>query len=323
MNAGIDIGGANIKFCTSDGTCINTIFPLWKNKDALSPLLHQIILTKKIETLAVTITGELCDCFENKREGVLHLLNSLPKNSFKTLVWTTHQKFIPLDIALKSPLDCAASNWLALATFIASIHPKLFGISLDIGSTTTDITSIEDGVPKPLGITDLERLRSKELVYTGMKRTPLCSFMGSHYAQEYFATIADAHLLADNLKEDPTDFDTADGRAFTKINSIRRIAKMHCADPDEISNSIMMKSVHIALQTQAKWITSAIKNRLKIKNHEPSWISISGSGETLAKNIVESYPWKANPVVHSFGTSFGNENSSAACAFSLLKLIGK
>ncbi len=321
MIAGIDIGGANIKFCTSDGSCTNTIFPLWKNKDALTLMLHQIILSKKIETLAVTITGELCDCFENKREGVLFLLNSLPRNSFKTFVWTIREKFIPLHIALESPLECAASNWLALATFIAKLYPKHFGISLDIGSTTTDVTWIENGVLKPTGITDPERLQSKGLIYTGMKRTPLGTFLGSNYAQEYFATIADAHLLVDNLQEDEMDFDTADCRSFTKLNAIRRIAKMHCADPDEVSNSKIMKTVRLALQNQAKWINSAIK--IKVQKVEPNWVYISGSGEALAKKIVDSYPWKYKPDIFSFSDSFGSENSSAACAFSLLQLIGK
>ncbi len=30
--AGIDIGGANIKYCQSDDYTLNSVFPLWKKK---------------------------------------------------------------------------------------------------------------------------------------------------------------------------------------------------------------------------------------------------------------------------------------------------
>lgn len=320
--AGIDIGGANIKFCQSDGYTQSTVFPLWKKRLALPAILKKIISTKAINILAVTMTGELCDCFESKIEGVKYILNSIPKKQFTPLVWTTNQNFIPLANAIQNPTICASSNWLGLASYIAKQQPKNFGLSIDIGSTTTDITSIEEGSPTPHGITDTERLNSGSLIYTGMKRTPLASLLGSQFAHEYFATIADAHLLANNLPEDPKDTDTADGRSFTKTNSARRIAKMLCADQSEIQMSKILSTSQLAIKTQIKWITSALKKHLQRKGKEPKWVSVSGSGESLAKMVIEGFIWKTKPVIHSFSKTFGKENSSAACAYSIMELAG-
>ncbi len=142
------------------------------------------------------------------------------------------------------------------------------------------------------------------------------------YEQEFFATIADAHLLLNNLKEDEEDTETADGRSFTKTNSARRIAKMLCADKNEVPMSRVIKTSELAIKTQIKWITIALKKHLQRKDKEPKWISISGSGEALGKMIVESFKWKTKPKIQSFSNAFGIENSSAACAYSIMKLAG-
>lgn len=321
--AGIDIGGANIKYCQTNGHTVNTTFPLWKKKSALPAILKKILTTNKIHTLAITMTGELCDCFKSKSEGVKFILNSIPKNKFINKVWTSNQNFISLTQAMQEPTICAASNWLGLANFIATQQTKDFGLSIDIGSTTTDITSIDQGTPMPIGSTDNQRLKSGELIYTGMKRTPLASLLGAKFAQEYFATIADAHLIANNLEENKKDIDTADGRSFIKTNSARRIAKMLCADQNEISASRITETSQLAIKNQIKWIMNALKKHLKRINKEPNWISISGSGESLGTMIVNTFEWKTKPVVHSFASALGAEISNAACAYSIMKLAEK
>ncbi len=322
FTAGIDIGGANIKYCHSDGNTLSLGFPLWKKKAALPAILEKILSTKKIDTLAITMTGELCDCFKTKTEGVRYILNSIPKKQFRPLVWTTNKNFISLTNAIQNPTSCAASNWLGLASFIAKQHPATFGLSIDIGSTTTDITSINHGNPILNGTTDTQRLKSGSLIYTGMRRTPLASLLGCKYAHEYFATIADAHLLANNLKEDQEDTETADGRSFTKTNSARRIAKMLCGDQNEIPMSQLIKTSNLAIKNQTKWITNALKKHLNRNGNEPKWVSISGSGESFGKTIIESFPWRKKPSISLFSKVYGIENSIAACAYSIMKLTG-
>src|SRR5256885_9284124 len=58
---------------------------------------------------------------------------------------------------------------------------------LDTGSTTTDIIPMINGVPVPVGRTDPHRLGTGELVYTGVRRTPVCAVLGSEGTPEVFA----------------------------------------------------------------------------------------------------------------------------------------
>ncbi len=68
---GLDIGGANLKAATADKRAISVPFPLWKQPDKLPAALAELVAKfPDVEELAVTMTGELCDCFETKRDGV-------------------------------------------------------------------------------------------------------------------------------------------------------------------------------------------------------------------------------------------------------------
>src|SRR5262249_23680680 len=104
---------------------------------------------------------------------------------------------------------------------------------LDLGSTTCDIIPILDGQPRPMGQTDPIRLKSGELVYWGVRRTPLCAIFGLAKAAEWFATTADAYIVLGDLPEEPDRTDTADGRPLTKRFAQARIARMECDDGAE------------------------------------------------------------------------------------------
>src|SRR5207302_4679388 len=100
----------------------------------------------------------------------------------------------------------------------------------DIGSTTTDLVPLRDGKPIPSGRSDPERLRHRELVYTGIRRTPVCALLGSGGAAEWFATTLDVYLILGELAEHRGDCDTADGRPATRDGAHARLARMLCAD---------------------------------------------------------------------------------------------
>src|SRR5207249_6259169 len=89
-----------------------------------------------------------------------------------------------------------------------------------------DIIPLRADRPIALGSTDPERLRSGELVYMGVRRTPICALLGSAVAAELFATTLDAYLVLDLLGEEPGNCDTADGRAATKSAAHARLARM-------------------------------------------------------------------------------------------------
>ena len=54
-------------------------FALWKQPDKLPAALAELVAQfPDADELAVTMTGELCDCFETKREGVNAIINAVP-----------------------------------------------------------------------------------------------------------------------------------------------------------------------------------------------------------------------------------------------------
>src|SRR5437870_3936121 len=74
---GLDIGGANLKAATADGQAVSVPFPLWRDPHALPQQLPDLVGRFHCDRLAVTMTGELCDCFATKRAGVNAILDSV------------------------------------------------------------------------------------------------------------------------------------------------------------------------------------------------------------------------------------------------------
>ena len=71
------------------------------------------------DRVAVTMTGELCDCFRTKREGVESILDATLEvwPGRKVCVWGTDGAFHwHRGRRRDRPELAAASNWLALAT---------------------------------------------------------------------------------------------------------------------------------------------------------------------------------------------------------------
>src|SRR5438876_6779964 len=156
---GLDIGGANLKAAHSSGAACLCPYALWKNPGGLSAALtHLFRKLPACDRLAVTMTGELCDCFESKRQGVEAILAALETSAKHSAIciWRNDGRFVDLDEARADPLSVAAANWLALATFAGRFAPKGAALVVDIGSTTTDIVPLGDGKPISRGRSDPE-----------------------------------------------------------------------------------------------------------------------------------------------------------------------
>src|SRR5689334_25258247 len=77
---GLDIGGANLKAATPDGWARTSPFALWRNPEGLESALAELVAEgPRYAHLAVTMTGELCDCFRTKAEGVHRILAAVCK----------------------------------------------------------------------------------------------------------------------------------------------------------------------------------------------------------------------------------------------------
>ena len=225
------------------------------------------------------MTGELCDCFETKRAGVHSILESVrrawPASPMR--VWSNQGTFVGLDEAFAKPLDVAAANWLALAYYVASLFPHDTVLLLDSGSTTTDITYINHGQPQPAGFSDPDRLASGNLVYTGVRRTPICAVLGSAVAAELFATMQDAYVWRRLQPENVSDIDTADGRPLTRGHALARLARMRCADLETFAHADADALADAALELQ--WSRCSPRRSSVMATPMIDRIVFAGSGE--------------------------------------------
>lgn len=329
----LDIGGANIKAARSDGGAISVPFALWRAPDRLKHVLRPLLDPLAPNgTILVTTTAELCDCFRTKREGVLHVLDALEQAAWELRigpdqirVWVRQGELIPLHVARTRPLDVAAANWLATAFWVGTLCPQGTSLLTDVGSTTTDITVIRDGAPLPLGLSDTDRLLSRELIYVGVRRTPVNAVVSSvPYRQamcpvmaELFATSLDVFLLTGEIPDRPEDCNTADGRPATREAALARIARTVGGDPESIAPAeaeLIARHIRCALIARVEAALASHARRVNTVDR----VFAAGEGEFVVqeatRRVLPGVP------VETLSERAGPEASRAACAFALLKL---
>lgn len=317
---GLDIGGANLKLARSGGgPTRNHGFALWREPGLLKENLITLASGLAIKKAAVTMTGELCDCFENKDSGVRHLVRAT-REAFPDAVlrfWTVDQVWLDENDALASPNTLAAANWMATACLIGSAIPHKKVCLIDMGSTTTDIIPILEGKVTAKGMDDHSRLETGELVYTGTRRTPLMALLGARVCAEFFATIHDARIWLGTAKECP-ELSGADGRPMTKERSRSRLARMLGADNTSISDSSVSMLARAAVSTQADWVYTALRKIFgNEKESVETWVLAGEGEETVSSWIGE---WKLEGEIRSFSDLAGENTSTDAAAVSVAKL---
>ncbi|HPC88840.1 MAG TPA: hydantoinase/oxoprolinase family protein [Methanothrix sp.] len=280
MILGLDIGGANTKAAASDGQfCLSVYLPLWKNAPLDEALARLADEQREAEAVAVVITGELADCYTSKMEGVGSIMAAVKRAfSCPILFWGT------AGFAWKEPLQLAAANWSASAALLArDVGDCLF---VDMGSTTTDIIPVRAG-QMPAARTDLMRLAAGELVYTGLLRTRLDALLPAArikgqkvpLAPEYFAIMADARLVLDEISEDGYTCETADGAGKDRGSSLRRLARAVCADLEEIGEAGALAIARQACMRQGGILAGSIGRQAE--RHGLSRVAAAGIGEGL------------------------------------------
>lgn len=328
---GLDIGGANLKAADGSGRAVSLPFPVWQRPDELPDQLARLCaLFPDAQGLAVTMTAELCDCFATRAEGVLTVLDAVVRvaRGEPVRIWGTDGCFHdPAVIRDHDPLLAAASNWLATATLAAREVPVGAGLFIDIGSTTTDLISLSDGRAVPIGRTDLDRLRSGELVYAGVRRTPLFALAQElpwregtiGLAAERFATTHDLYLVRGDLPPNPEDRDTADGRPATVACALGRIARMVGADRDTLSDHDVKS---LACSLDEKLSSRLIREARRVLGGNPTpppTIVIAGSGAFLARRVARILQPDPSRVL-DLGSLWGADASHAAAAHAVAVL---
>lgn len=322
---GLDVGGANLKAAHAGGAARSVPFALWKNPAGLPDALRALIASMPpANRLAVTMTGELCDCFESKRQGVHAILAAVEAAAGATpvRVWRNDGRFVDLSEARRTPLQVASANWLALATFAGRFAPKGPALLIDIGSTTTDIVPLVDGKPVPQGRTDPERLRCSELAYLGVRRTPLCA-LRSDVAAELFATTQDLFLALGWLPDESQNRDTADGRPATRAAAQVRLARMLCGDLETTTGEERRGLVNILLLGVVYRLKGAVEVVAKRLPDKPGTVVLSGEGDFLARVVLEKQDAFPPCRAVQFAQALGAGRSKSACAYAVAVLAAE
>lgn len=324
---GLDVGGANLKAATPDGRAVSVPFALWKQPDKLPAALAELVgRFPDVGELAVTMTGELCDCYETKRQGVNAILDAVGHAAAgrPVRVWGTGGEFITTDASRANHLVVAAANWHALATFAGRFLPDPSGLLIDVGSTTTDLIRTTYGVPATYGLTDPERLEIGELVYSGVRRTPICA-LTQRVAAELFATTFDVYLLLGELDEDPTDRNTADGRPATVSCAESRLSRMLCGDPDELRPDDTLTLAVQVRREQVRRLAQAVEDVLATPQSEgrATTVLVSGAGEFLAQRALADITSEPMPAIRSLGDCLGPTVSTCAPAYAAAVLASE
>ena len=172
----LDIGGANVKAADGLGYAQSYSLAMWRDSSRLAQQIRTAISeAPPSDHLAITMTGELADCFETKEIGVRFILQAVADGSDNrhTRVYLSDGRLVSAQVALTLPNLVAASNWHALARFAGRFAPRGMALLIDVGSTTCDVVPLIDGKPTAKGKTDTERPSTGELVYTGIERSPI------------------------------------------------------------------------------------------------------------------------------------------------------
>jgi (4-(4-[2-(gamma-L-glutamylamino)ethyl]phenoxymethyl)furan-2-yl)methanamine synthase len=310
---GLDVGGANTKAVWLGGRerrVVSRPFEVWRDRDALATMIRKVVAgvaPEPAETVALTTTAELSDAFRTKREGVDFVLDAAEEalDGPRLLAFTTAGDLVPFDEARARATEVAAANWLASALAVAALHPE--AVMVDVGSTTVDVVPIAAGRVVATGRTDLDRLLAGELVYTGALRTNLAAIAprvpvrgrSCPVASELFAISADVHLILGQLAPAEYTCATPDGRPATVEFARERVARLVCADAEQLEVGEIDAIAAFLRAEQVRQIEAAIERVSGRLEDDPAVIPL-GSGAFLAREAADrlgravvELPWGA------------------------------
>ena len=313
---GIDIGGANTKIASADGNVMTRYLPLWKGAD-LESELKRVKLDFKPDHVGVVITGEITDRFIGKKEGVLHIA-SIVNSVFDCVYFFDVRGRFSREI--EDPRLHAASNWVASVDFIAGkIRNCIF---VDMGSTTCDIIPIKNGKHKA-SITDFERLKRGELIYTGVLRTNIAALIkrlnldGGYcrVSSELYAITADAHIILGTITERDYTCDTPDGRPCDIDSAYDRMARVVLCDIEELGKGRAYEVAKQAAMAQIDELSTVILAHSQ--HHNLKTVLAAGTGESIIKNAAE----RSGLSVKLLSDTYGAKISEVFPAFAVANLL--
>ena len=343
---GLDIGGANTKAALvtfRDSKIVKSFsfieyFPFWEKTlndipNMIKRIVEKILLQNKVKLeeikfIAITITAELSDAFQTKREGITVILNALEQvfDQEKMFFITNNNGFINFNQVKSNPISVAAANWVSTSLFLGKFIPNC--ILIDAGSTTIDIIPILNSVPISKGRNDIERLQNHELIYTGGLRATIPSI--THFVPygekmvrisfEKFALISDVHRVLKNITEEEYINDTADNRSKSINDCYARLARLVCMDLESISIKDLEVIAQYIYNKQIEIISNEIQEFLSDLTEgipefrgEPSFVLTGLSADFLIRNTLQKLGYN-NILDYERTTHIPDHISSSAFA---------
>src|SRR5450631_1528656 len=267
---GWDAGGAHLKAARAENGIITRAVqipcPLWLGVAELDRAFHEAeAAIGRAGFNAITMTGELCDAFATREEGVAGLAAIMARllNPGRALFYAGRSGFVDESEAAEQATGIASANWHASAALTGMrAREALF---IDMGSTTTDIIPVAEGRPANLGATDAARLVHGELVYSGLARSflmagpKLVPFAGrwTPLMNEWFASMADVHRILGQLPEGADMMESADGRDKTVAASMARLARMIGRDAEDANEAAWTRLAQFFAEAQLREIADA------------------------------------------------------------------
>jgi probable H4MPT-linked C1 transfer pathway protein len=332
---GWDVGGVNTKVARVAGGEVLAVrgrpYELQRAPHELVQLLRDLAVEVGADAdaaHAVTMTAELSQMFRTKRDGVAFVLGAVeaafPSSVIR--VWAVDGRWLAPEEARQAPLAVAAANWAATAHAIAEHHPD--ALLVDIGTTTTDIIPIAGGAVAAEGLTDLERLASGELVYTGALRTPTEAIashvpfrgMRAGVSAEGFALAGDVHLWRGDLAAADYTCPTPDGRPPTREFAGERLARVVCADRELLDEAAVSSIADALAAAQVVRITAAIQRVLAVHPSLGTAV-VTGLGAFLGHAAAHAAGLRVVPLATRLGEGAARCAPAASVALLLERAL--
>ncbi len=302
---GWDIGGVHLKAARlsfsggrlAEARTAVRYFEMWCERPRLPEALRALRreLGGEAATHAVTMTGELADCFATRAEGVRSILEAARAalEGERLRVWSIEGTFADLPAAHEQPLLFAAANWLATAEVAALSAGE--GLLVDVGSTTSDLVPLAAGRAVPLARDDTGRLMSGELVYAGILRTPPAALAPEvplrggwcRLSPEPFAFSADIYLALGRIAPSQVTGPTADGRPASPEAALARLARLVCADLSALGREAVLEMAGFLENAQVGLLERAARQVLSLSGAKRGSVVATGLGSFLAARLAQ------------------------------------
>lgn len=293
---GWDLGGVHVKAALVEDGAVRDVVqaacPLWRGVAALDAALAGLPAWARGEAChAVTMTGELTDCFADRTEGVAQLAAWAERALAGSVrIYAGRAGFCVAGAAADQAASVASANWHATAALVG--RDVAHALLVDIGSTTSDLIPIVDGRPAATGYSDAERLETGELVYTGVVRTPLLA-LGEHapfrgrrtrLMAETFAHAGDVYRLTGDLPETADQQPTGDLKGKSVPESETRLARMIGRDRGEGTAQDWARLARHFAEAQLRLLDDAAATLLSRPDlPEDAPLVVCGAGAFLAE----------------------------------------